>query len=349
MSARRRTLGAHLAWLVTLSTALGLAVFTAVASFVVWLDERGEDDALEEVVEDIGLAVVVALPVGVAVALAGARWAARRVTARLDALIASASRMTAEDLREPLPVSDRGDELDDLARALNALFERLDGGIASLRRFAADASHELRTPLTVMINELEVARRRPRDAAEWERVSGAVLDELRRMTELIEALLHSARSGAFDLPAAPVDVDAELAAIAARWRDPAARANVTLAVDAASHATARIDPRGLGIAVGNLVGNAIAHAPPETAVTVRARRDGATLVIDVDDAGPGVPAADRARIFTPFAKAAGSGLGLSITRRIVEAHAGTVTVGDAPSGGARFTIRLPAASPSPGG
>lgn len=352
MNARRRTLGAHLAWLVTLSTAAGLFVFTAAASFVVWLDERDEDDVLEEVFEDIGPAVVVATPLGVLVALLGARWAARRVTARIDALVAAASRMTAEDLDERLPASGRGDELDDLVGALNGLFERIDDGIAALRHFAAAASHELRTPLTVMINSLEVARRRPRDVETWERVSGELLDELHRMAELIEALLQSARSGAFDLAAAPIELDAELAARAPRWREAATSAQVSLRLEVASGAAVRIDPRGFEIAVGNLINNAIAHSPPGGSVTVRTACHEQQALIHVEDEGPGVAAADRDRIFSPFVRGAGAveaptaslGLGLSIARRIVEANAGTIHVGEAARGGARFTIALPAVS-----
>jgi signal transduction histidine kinase len=358
----RRTLGAHLARLVTLSTALGLAVFTAVAALVVWVDEVYEtDDAgdadrdedaddgpLDEVVEDLGLAVLIATPLGLVVALAGARWAARQVTGRIDALVATASRMTAEDLRERLPVSSRGDELDDLITALNGLFTRIDDGIAALRRFAADTSHELRTPLAVTINALEVARRRPRERAEWERVSDQTLEELRRMAELVEALLQGARAGAFDLATEPVEIDFELPAIADRWRDPARAAGVALAVDAGSEALARVDPRGLAIAIGNLVGNAIAHSPRGGTVTLRSRRRDDRIVVEVDDQGPGVPAADRTRIFAPFVRGeaaypAGIGLGLAIARRIVEAHGGTLEVGDAPGGGARFALELPAA------
>jgi signal transduction histidine kinase len=350
VSPRRRTLGAHLAWLVTLSTALGLLVFTAVAAFVVWLDERGDSDVLGEIVEDIGLAVVVATPLGLLVAFGGARWAARRVTARIDALVAGASRMSHEDLHERLPVSGRGDELDDLAGALNALFERIDRGIAGLRQFAADASHELRTPLTVMINSLEVARRRPREPAEWDGIAAAALDELRHLADMVEALLQSARAGAFDQAAEPVDVDAELGTIAGRWRGAGGDAGVTIEVAAASGTAARIDPHGLGIAVGNLVGNAIAHSPRGGTVMLRAARAGGRVAIDVDDRGPGIAAGDRDRIFAPFvrgegggaARPPGSGLGLAIARRIVEAYGGSLRAGDAPGGGARFTIELPA-------
>jgi signal transduction histidine kinase len=338
---RRGTLGGQLGRAALWSTALGLAVFIAVASAVIWFDEvreaelgalegdleEVEDDPLVEVIDDLGLAIALAAPLGLLAALAGARRSARRVTARIDGLIAAASRANAADLRDPLPVSPRGDDLDELAAALNVVFARIDDGIAALRRFAADASHELRTPLAVTISALEVACRRPRELAAWERTAAETLDELRRMADLVEALLQNARAGAFDLAAEPVEVDA--------------------ALDAGSGARARIDARALSIAVGNLVGNAIAHSPRGGTVTVRAAPRHDRIRIEVHDQGPGVPAADRERIFEPFtrgptpARAGGVGLGLAIARRIVEAHGGTIGVDPAPEGGGRFAIELP--------
>ena len=353
----RRSLGAHLAWLVTLSTALAIAAFALVAAVVVYVDEvteveEAEDDEpddspLGEVLEDVGVAIAVATPIGLLVALAGARWSARRVTARLDALVARASRMSAESLDERLPVSARDDELDDLARALNELFARLHDGIAGLRRFAADASHELRTPLAVTINTLEVALRRPRDAAEWARVGNRTLDELRHLADLVEALLHEARAGAFDAAAEPLELDDAVAGTVDRWREAATAANVTLALEGSSGVAAQIDPRGLAIAVGNVIKNAITHSPRGGAVTVRIAATGDRGRVEIDDQGPGVPAPDRARVFAPFARGAdadttGVGLGLAIARRIVEAHGGTIAIADAPGGGARFVIELPA-------
>ncbi|HVV85466.1 MAG TPA: ATP-binding protein, partial [Kofleriaceae bacterium] len=127
-------------------------------------------------------------------------------------------------------------------------------------------------------------------------------------------------------------------------------------------ATLAGDADALAVALGNLVGNAIAHSPAGAEVRLDARRDGATIELSVTDHGPGVPAADRERIFQPFARGAtaadrasapalgaGVGLGLSVARRILLAHGGDLRVTDAPGGGARFVARLPASSPRPGG
>jgi signal transduction histidine kinase len=356
---RPRTLGAQLSRLVVASTLLALAVFTAVAALVLLLEEyreadddgEMEEDAVEEVFGQLGTAVVVAAPIGLLVALLGARWSARRVTARIDAVIATASRMTADNLSERLPTPERGDELDDLTKALNQLFGRIETGITTLRQFTADASHELRTPLAVMINSLEVARRRARSIDEWERIADGTLEELRHTAELVEALLQSARAGAFDVATEPVDLDAELAALVERWRNTAAVTKIELLADLSSDAWVRIDPRGLAIAVGNLIRNAVAHSPVGGVVTITSRRNDALATIQVIDQGPGVPVDERSRIFEPFARganpatvatpASGVGLGLSIARRLVEAHGGTLRVDAGPDGGALFVIQLP--------
>ncbi|MDC0715551.1 sensor histidine kinase [Nannocystis bainbridge] len=369
---RRRSLGRWLGFWIGASTGLSLLVFTATAALVLYLDElrdaaeiddddgepgEEDDDGIEAVefptetlLTQVMVAFAIAAPIGLVLAIAGARWLTHRATSRIDAVIAAASRMSAEDLRERLPVTGAGDELDALASALNALFARIDGGIAAQRQFAADASHELRSPLTVLSSTLEVARRRPRSPGEWEGLADQTLDEVRRMSGLVEALLQLARaSGA--VKRARVELMARLDGPVQRWTEAAGRAEVKLVFAGPEELVAQVDADALEIAIGNLVSNAIAYSPPGGTVTLRMQAEAEALVVTVDDQGPGIPAAERERIFAPFVRAtaptadrtpgrAGLGLGLAITRRIVEGHAGTLAVGEAPGGGARFTIRL---------
>ncbi|MBZ5712366.1 HAMP domain-containing sensor histidine kinase [Nannocystis pusilla] len=365
---RRGSLGAWLAWWIGASTALSLLVFSATAALVLYVDEvrdaaeqddDDEDEAeepeeiefpTETLLAQVLVAFAIAAPIGLALAIAGARWLTHRATRRIDAVIAAAARMSAEDLRERLPVSGADDELDALASALNALFARVEAGIAAQRQFAADASHELRSPLAVLSSTLEVARRRPRSAGEWEGLADRALDEVQRMSALVEALLQLARAGG--VRRSPVDLMARLAGPVERWAAAAARAEVRLAFAGPDALVSHVDADALEIAIGNLVTNAIAYSPVHGTVTLQVRGEPAGVEITVDDQGPGVPAGERERIFAPFVRAtspaadrtegrAGLGLGLAIARRIVESHAGTVTVRDAPGGGARFVIRLP--------
>jgi two-component system heavy metal sensor histidine kinase CusS len=378
MTARRRTIGAQLARVVAVSTALGVLVFAFVAAAVLAIEELADDDDADEVADGaaidddagededdlgdaaealglLGLAVLIATPFGIAVAVVGGRRAARRVTARLDGVIAAATRITTDNLTERVPITAANDEVDDVAHAFNAVLDRIETGVTALRRFAADASHELRTPLAAMTMSIEVSLRHPRSVDDWERVAGRALAELRAMAELVEALLHTARAGAFDAAAEPVDLDGELAALAPGWRERAAAASVRVDLATASAVQVRIDPRALAIAVDNLVRNAIAHSPDGGTVTIRSAAAGERARVSVVDQGPGVPAAERERIFAPYARGthaadrrgggdAGVGLGLSIARRIVEAHGGTIRVADSEHLGGAFVVELPAAS-----
>lgn len=366
---RRGSLGAWLAWWIGASTALSLLVFSATAALVLYVDELrdaaeqddDDDDEAEEPEEvefptetllaQVLVAFAIAAPIGVALAIAGARWLTHRATRRIDAVIAAAARMSAEDLRERLPVSGADDELDALASALNALFARIEGGIAAQRQFAADASHELRSPLAVLSSTLEVARRRPRSAGEWEGLADRALDEVQRMSALVEALLQLARASG-GVRRSPVELMARLAGPAERWAAAAARAEVQFAFAGPEALVAHVDADALEIAIGNLVTNAIAYSPVHATVTLEVHEEPAWVEITVDDQGPGIPAGERERIFAPFVRAtspaadrtegrAGLGLGLAIARRIVESHEGTVTVREAPGGGARFLIGLP--------
>lgn len=357
---RRSTLGGWLAFWIGVANAVGILAYAGTAALVMWIDEVNEDDGdsppdgfdsedAEELVTQVGLALAVAAPVSILLTILGTRWLTRRATARIDAVITTAARMSAEDLEQRLPVSNNNDELDELARALNALFARISGSVAAQRQFAADASHELRSPLTVLASTLEVARRRPRSASEWEGFADQALAEVQHMSTLVDGLLLLARAGT--LRRVRHDLGALVDSIGDRWHSLASDAGITLQTTTVQ-LTTDLDPRMLELAVGNLLGNALAHAPAGTAIQLTLTATADAALLHVDDAGPGVPPGERERIFTPFvhrdAPAAdrvagrpGLGLGLAIARRIVEAHDGSISVHDAPIGGARFTIQLP--------
>ena len=250
-----------------------------------------------------------------------------------------------------MSLPDATHELRPLADAMNALLDRLQHGYDALAAFSAHASHELRTPLATVSNELEVGLRRPRSAAEWEQSAQTSLDELRRLTAIVEALLRFAQadgareSDAVELEVA--DVVAELAGIhAERARDAGVRLIVT-------HADAAMRVRGdadlLLSALGNLVGNAIRLTPRggEVRISVVASQTGAgrsEVSVVIDDTGPGLPA-KRDALFVPFGLRgtpnAGFGLGLAIAHRIAARHDGALSAAEREGGGATFTLRLP--------
>jgi signal transduction histidine kinase len=315
--------------------------------------DEGAGDAGEEVFK----AMLAASPLCAALAVGGALWLSRRALSPLTAITDAARAWTVADLKRSLPLPERVDELHDLTQALNDLLFRLDQGFDALGSFAAATSHELRTPIAVMASQLEVALRRQRSSREWEHVARTSLAELRRLSELIQALLALARATSPPSIEQRAElgecVDLALAGVASEARDAGVLVDVDAPTDDAAIA---IDVSGamLVSVIQELVRNAIRHAAAN--VTIRYRRDDQqSALVHVDDAGPGIPASQRCAIFEPFVhfaqdaesdetptKTAGVGLGLAIVKRSVESCGGRVSVGASPAGGARFSITLPA-------
>ena len=249
------------------------------------------------------------------------------------------------DRRVPVPATD--DEVSRLAATMNTMLDRLEAAADRQRRFVADASHELQTPLSSNRTELEVALSHP-SSTDWQQAARALLVTNARMERLVRDLLYLARGDdPAPLPAPrPVDLDDVVLAEATRLRLEARVAVDTQRVSAGAVIGRRDD---LERVVRNLLDNAARHASSTVAVEV-ASADGSVTLL-VDDDGPGVAPADRERIFERFTRLdtardrsrGGTGLGLAIVREIVQAHDGTVAVEAAPSGGARFVVRLPGA------
>jgi heavy metal sensor kinase len=283
--------------------------------------------------------------VAAAVGRAVCRWALRPVTRMADA----ARGMTAADLGVRLPAAPARDELADLGVAFNALLGRVEEAFERQKGFTAEASHQLRTPLTAVLGQVEVALRRDRDGAEYRRVLGSVRRQADRLRGVVESLLFLARA----------DADAGLpdrqAVDLGEWLPEHVRtawAGHIRAGDIRVEATAvraDVHPVLFGELVDVLVDNACKYSPPGTPITLRAGPVGAGVELSVQDAGIGVSETDAARIFEPFVRSAearrrgveGTGLGLSVAKRIADAHGGTLGVASTPGCGSRFALRLP--------
>jgi two-component system OmpR family sensor kinase len=299
----------------------------------------------------MAIALALALPVGVAVAVIGGVAIARRSLQPLDDVVSAAARISTESLSERIAERPGAvDEMARLTRALNVMLERLEKSVDGMRRFTADASHELRTPLATMMSNLELAVTRPRSAEELRGTAGETLEELGRLSQLVESLLTLARSDAGGLPLTRVDSDlSELVARAVEpYRALVAERQVTLTVDTAS-LRAPVDPLWIGRVIANLVDNAAKLTPAGGRIQVALAKNDGAVEIAVEDSGPGVASDERARIFERFyrgeaarAASSGFGLGLALGREIARAHGGELAL--APSAeGARFVLSLPAA------
>lgn len=240
-------------------------------------------------------------------------------------------------------VPDTGDEVARLAVTMNDMLERLERSAAVQRRFVSDASHELRSPIASVRQHASVARAHP-DRIAMTELTDVVLAENDRLAALVDNLLELSRldeRGVGDRR--PVDLDDIALAEVTRIRSAG-----VVCVDGSGIGAARVlgDGRVLARVVRNLVDNASRHA--STGIAVGVRSVGGTAEVIVDDDGAGIPAVDREHVFDRFVRLdeararddGGLGLGLAIVRDAVVAHGGTVTVEDAPTGGARFVVRI---------
>ncbi|NVK60217.1 MAG: hypothetical protein HWE37_09115 [Rhodobacteraceae bacterium] len=246
------------------------------------------------------------------------------------------------------PVGTEGvpEDLQPLVRALDDLLSRLRDAIASERDFVADASHELRTPLAAIRAQVETIDRAALDAPSREALD-QVLRGVDRSTRLAQQLLRLARADRLDRPDAPETCLHEaLASVVSELFPAAVRQDTELEL-AADPVMLRIRPEDLGMLVGNLVENALHHGGPGGQVRVSCGSEGGVAWLRVEDAGPGIPEAERARLFARFrrgdgARAHGAGLGLSIVDSVAGRMGATVTLGrSADLGGLSAELRFP--------
>lgn len=272
------------------------------------------------------------------------RVVARRLIRPVEEVTAAAAAIAQGDLDARLdPGADT--DLAELAASFNQTARSLQNRVRADARFAGDVSHELRTPLTTMVNAMESLKHRRRLLPAAAREPLDLLDhELERFRQLVIDLLEISRADSGDEEVAePVRVSD----LVRRAADAAAGRPVTFVEPDAEHLEVEADRRRLAQVVTNLVTNAELHGGGCTSVRVEAA--GRDVLVVVDDAGPGVPVGSRQRIFERFTRGpereeGGFGLGLAIVARHVAWHRGTISVADAPAGGARFVVRLPISS-----
>jgi len=335
-----------------------------------------------DVLERLAALLALVLPVVLLLAAAGGWVLVGRTLQPISRIVAEAERLDASALPEALlPEAGESDsEIGRLVATLNRMTTRLRKAFEAQthfaeaqQRFAADASHELRTPLTILRGEMELALTRPRERAVYEATLASAVEEIDRMSRIVEGLSFLARQNAGALSAANVSADpvgttinlATLSDLVIAEFEPRAReAGLLLTRERSPDGQERVgEPvpviRGntdqLYLLLRNLVDNALKYTDAGGRVTVStqvsAGTEGATgdAVVTVQDTGAGIAAGDLPHIFERFWRAdrarstGGSGLGLSICAQIAEAHGGALTVDSQLGSGSCFHLRLPLA------
>jgi signal transduction histidine kinase len=248
------------------------------------------------------------------------------------------------------------DEIAHLAADVDAMVVQLEAEEGARRSLIAAVSHDLRTPITALRLLADAIDDEVVDAATRREYAARIGTHVRALGALIDDLFELTRleSGELTWTLERVRVDALLHEAVEAMRPAAAAEEVTVTaeLDASIAAAARANPEKLKRVLFNLIQNAIRHTPPDGSVTVRAESVGGAIEIEVADTGSGIDGEHRARVFEPFYRAddarsdAGAGLGLAVSRAIVEAHGGTIWLEDA-SVGARVRFRLPSEDGAP--
>ena len=324
-----------------------------------WLEVTRLESALHRELHRLRWLLALGVLLGAAVAIGSGYHLARRALRPVAAITGAAREIGGEELGRRLP-ADFGvrDELTDLAETLNGLLARLDASFERERRFRADAAHEMFTPLSAIRSEIDVALRKPREAAYYRATLAALEGHAQRLAALVESLLRLSRAEAIGIKHAGrkgADVSEVVRCLIGRFRAPAEAQEVRLACgDLPPGVLAAIDPAHLEAALENLLDNAIKYTPPGGAVTVSASAEGSEAVLRVADTGAGFAEEEAARLFDRFYRAdahpvrqvGGSGLGLSISKAVADVYGGRICARSPGRGfGSTFEVWLPLAEP----
>jgi len=314
----------------------------------VGLSSDDVSDTMGSLLLIMGIAYVVTL----VLASLGGVFLAGRALSPIDKLTRMARRISAEDLGQRLNLQLADDEVGRLASTFNEMIARLDDAFRRQQQFTADASHEIRTPLTVIKGQIDVALQRERQPEAYRQVLQAVNEHVDRLMRLTGGLLTLTRADAGQIPLKLESFKlADAVAGAMEQVTPmASQRDVRLHIDSGPTVNLRADEDLFLQLLLNLLDNAIKHTPPGGQVTVGWYLDGHQVELRVRDTGTGIPEEHLPHIFDRFYRVdkargrteGGAGLGLAISRWIVEANGGSISVESTEGEGSTFTVRLPA-------
>jgi two-component system OmpR family sensor kinase len=305
----------------------------------------------EASVERVEERLLVGGTAAVFVAIVGGWLLAGAALRPVERMRREAAAISEHDTESQLQVPRTRDEIASLGATMNELLYRLHGALERQRDFVADAGHELRTPLAVLQAELELARRKPRTAAELREAIQHAAAETERLARLADELLFLARDDADQVTAhrEPVDLAPVLDRVVRAFSALADERGVRISADAGPGLVAHLDADLVRRALDNLLENALRYAPPASAVEVRADRPDRQVLITVRDRGPGFPEEFLPHAFERFRRAdeararhdGGAGLGLAVVSAVAHAHYGKASAANAPGGGAIVTLTFP--------
>jgi heavy metal sensor kinase len=306
----------------------------------------------DEELESLREVLAYVIPIALVLAGAGGWFLARQSLAPVATMAERARHIGADDLSARLPIVNPRDELGRLATTFNDLLNRLEASLTQQRQFMADASHELRTPVATSRTAASVALQQShRNEEEYRETLAIIEQQTTRLTRIVEDMFTLARAdaGSYPVRRTPMYLDEVVDDVVRAARVLADTKQVSIELNAIQSASFSGDEELVRRLIGNLLDNAVRHAPPRTTVHVHLNEEAANYLLSVSDAGEGIPSENQPHIFERFfgrdvagaSSAGGAGLGLALARWVARAHGGDVTLVRSSPQGTTFEAVLP--------
>lgn len=344
------TIRARLGWWFTGLLTTALIVVVAMSYYELVTDANTPEGRSEPLWWEIG-EIVIRSAIPLSLLGFGAWWLLRRSLAPITTLTETAERIQVHNLAERLPRTGNGDELDRLTEVFNAMIARLDDSFRSIREFTLHASHELKTPLAILHSELETAISQPATTPAQREIYGSQLDEIQRLTKIVEGLTLLARvdAGQLALEQAPVRLDELVQDSFADAQILAQPKQISVSLTACEEVTVRGNRHRLRQLLLNLTDNAIKYNQSNGRVNIALKRNGGMAEFTITNTGAGISASMLSRVFERFFRGdeshnrevEGCGLGLSIAQWIVKAHGGDIQITSEPERMTTVSVKLP--------
>lgn len=308
-------------------------------------------EELNEVLDNLFSSFLVLAPIAILLSIALGWFLANKSLKPVDEMTRTARHITAQNLGQTIPHSGINDELGRLASTFNEMIGRLRSSFDQIKQFSIDASHELRTPLTIMRGEVELALHSNKTPDEYRRVLASNLEEIIRMSAIVENLLTLSKAdlGRVELQDEDVHLRELLRDLFEDSEVLAEKKHIKVTLQKAEEVTVKGDKVRIRQLLLNLIDNAIKYTPENGNVSLELDKVNGMASVAVRDTGIGIPAEEIPKIFDRFYRVdkarsramGGSGLGLSIAKWIAEAHGGKIEVQSQPQKGSTFTVYLP--------
>lgn len=316
------------------------------------IDSGAPMQPVDSTVRRLMLLLLLGVPMVGLVAVGGGYFLVGRALGPVLEIARSAEHITLHNLNDRLPLTNTGDELEQLSLALNRMIVRLREAFEQNRRFLADASHELRTPLTALRAELESVVEEIGAVPARDRI-GSALEEVDRLAKIVETLFAISRleAGEAKQDWKPFDLSKVATSTVDQMVLLAEDKGIKMSCTAENNVTVEGDQSRIKQVIVNLLDNAIKHTPAGGRIQLEVRSQKSAAIMEVSDTGIGIPAAALPHVFERFYRVDeahsravdGAGLGLAIVKSICHAHGGKVEVESTQNRGSRFRIELPLA------